>query len=102
MSPESTCIYYFYLNFSSHSRGSLKMAPISDLSRFVILRDNLGESLKDIQIFSKRKQYGTNPCGINNGGCEQLCLFNSTHPVCVCSHGRIAFDGKTCERRYKK
>lgn len=73
------------------------MAPISNMSDYVVLAQNLGESLKDIQIFSKKKQNGTNPCVINNGGCEQLCLFNSTHPVCVCSHGRLTADGKTCE-----
>ncbi|KAJ8961610.1 hypothetical protein NQ314_005912 [Rhamnusium bicolor] len=72
-------------------------APVSNLSNYEIVRDGLGDSLKDIQIFSKRKQGGTNPCGKNNGGCEQLCLFNSTHPICVCSHGRIAVDGKSCE-----
>lgn len=75
------------------------MGPLSNLTRFVILRDNLGDSLKDIQVFSKRKQHGTNSCGKDNGGCEQLCLFNGTHPVCVCSHGRLTSDGKSCERR---
>lgn len=67
------------------------------MSDFTVLAQNLGDSLKDIQIFSKKKQNGTNPCFNNNGGCEQLCLFNSTHPVCVCSHGRLTSDGKTCE-----
>lgn len=83
--------------YSSHGRGSIKVAPTSNMSDYTVLAQNLGDSLKDIQIFSKKKQNGTNPCVINNGGCEQLCLFNSTHPVCVCSHGRLTSDGKTCE-----
>lgn len=40
---------------------------------------------------------GTNACSNNNGGCEQLCLFNGTHGVCVCSHGALAADGKSCK-----
>lgn len=73
------------------------MAPTSNMSDYTTLAQNLGDSLKDILIFSKRKQNGTNPCVENNGGCEQLCLFNGTYPVCVCSHGRLTGDGKTCE-----
>lgn len=76
------------------------MAPLSNISNFKVLLRDVGDSLKDIQIFSKRKQKGTNPCAKNNGGCQQLCLFNGTHPVCVCSHGKISSDGKTCEGNY--
>nr|XP_008195317.2 PREDICTED: LOW QUALITY PROTEIN: prolow-density lipoprotein receptor-related protein 1 [Tribolium castaneum] len=78
-------------------KGSLLSAPLSNLSNYKILLRDVGDFLKDIQIFSKRKQTGTNPCAQNNGGCEQLCLYNGTHPVCVCSHGKISSDGKTCE-----
>ncbi|XP_060522093.1 prolow-density lipoprotein receptor-related protein 1 isoform X3 [Cylas formicarius] len=82
---------------TSHVRGSIKEAPVSNLSDYKIIQQGLGESLKDIQVFSKVKQGGTNGCAQNNGGCEQLCLFNGTIPICVCSHGRISRNGKTCE-----
>ncbi|XP_074039673.1 LDL receptor protein 1 [Leptinotarsa decemlineata] len=82
---------------TTHGGGSIKVAHISNMSDFEVLEKYLGNSLKDIEVFSKRKQNGTNPCADNNGGCQQLCLFNGTHPVCVCSHGKIASDGKTCE-----
>lgn len=49
------------------------------------------------QIFSKLKQKGTNPCAIKNGGCAELCLYNGTHPVCACAHGKVASDGHSCE-----
>lgn len=57
----------------------------------------LDGQLKDIEIFSKYGQQGTNPCAINNGGCAELCLFNGTHPVCACQHGYIGADLKSCD-----
>ncbi|XP_056636916.1 low-density lipoprotein receptor-related protein 1 isoform X1 [Diorhabda sublineata] len=82
---------------TTYEKGSISSVSISNLTEPKLLLNDLGDSLKDIHVFSKEKQKGTNPCGTDNGGCEQLCLFNSTHPVCVCSHGRISSDGKTCE-----
>ncbi|XP_046386652.1 prolow-density lipoprotein receptor-related protein 1 isoform X2 [Ischnura elegans] len=81
----------------THLSGSIKEAPLSNLTDFKVLRRGLGDSLKDIQIFSKSRQMGTNPCAISNGGCQELCLFNGSHPVCACAHGKVAADGKTCE-----
>ncbi|KAF5306597.1 hypothetical protein FQR65_LT18530 [Abscondita terminalis] len=82
---------------STHDRGSIKVASLTNLSDYQTLLRNVGDSLKDLQIFSKLKQSGTNPCAVNNGGCQQLCLFNGSHPVCACPHGFVAKDGKTCQ-----
>lgn len=78
-------------------RGSIKFAPLSNLSDYTVLLQGVGDSLKDIEIFSKAKQMGVNPCKFNNGGCAELCLFNGTHPVCKCAHGQVAKDQKNCE-----
>lgn len=48
-------------------------------------------------MFSKLKQKGTNPCAVRNGGCAELCLYNGTHPVCACAHGKVGSDGRSCE-----
>lgn len=82
---------------STHERGSIKQAPLSNLSDYTLLQHGLGDSLKDIHVFSKAKQKGTNPCAKNNGGCQELCLFNGTQAVCSCAHGKVAADGKNCE-----
>lgn len=80
-----------------HLRGSIKFAPLYNLSDYSVLLKGVGDSLKDIEVFSKTKQIGTNPCKHNNGGCAELCLFNGSHPVCQCAHGQVAKDGKSCE-----
>ncbi|CAL4168163.1 unnamed protein product, partial [Meganyctiphanes norvegica] len=46
---------------------------------------------------SQDQQVGINPCNTNNGGCQELCLFNSTHATCHCYHAKIAADGKSCK-----
>jgi len=77
-------------------RGSILSAPVSNLSDHKVLLSGAGDSLKDLQIFTKARQQGTNPCSVNNGGCSELCLFNGTHPVCACAHGRVTASG-ACE-----
>lgn len=81
---------------NSHQKGSIKMAPVQNLSDYRVLTTNEGNSLIDLKIFSRNVQNGTNPCAIDNGGCEELCLFDGTGPVCACSHGRLADNGKNC------
>lgn len=82
---------------NAHLMGSIKVAPLNNLSDFTVLTKNEGTSLKDLKIFSQKIQYGSNVCATNNGGCQELCLFNGSDPVCACSHGQISKDRKTCE-----
>ena len=43
----------------------------------------------------------SNPCAVENGGCEYLCLLNLDHPEgysCACPTGiKLASNGKDCE-----
>ncbi|XP_078701573.1 prolow-density lipoprotein receptor-related protein 1-like isoform X3 [Branchiostoma floridae x Branchiostoma belcheri] len=71
------------------------------------LRENLGIQLKDIAVFSQQRQNGTNICGphmgtdgkiVENGGCEQLCLYvGNNKRKCRCGHGMLADDGTSCK-----
>lgn len=81
---------------NAHEKGSIKAAPITNLSDFTVLVKNEGSSLQDLKVFTQQIQKGTNPCGTNNGGCAQLCLFNGTHPICACSYSMLSTDGKSC------
>ena len=77
-------------------------AAVKNFSHVSVVRKNLGfGTMKDLGIFSRGRQTGKNACGDNNGGCADLCLFNGTHPVCVCAHGKIGQDGKSCESEFQ-
>ena len=39
---------------------------------------------------------GTNPCSINNGGCQDICLFNGKFTSCACEYGDLNADKKSC------
>uniref|UniRef100_A0A182SIS6 EGF-like domain-containing protein n=1 Tax=Anopheles maculatus TaxID=74869 RepID=A0A182SIS6_9DIPT len=80
-------------------RGNIYEADLSNVFNYRSVVEAVEvSSLKDIKIFSSRKQSKTNACGVSNGGCQELCLFNGTHPICACSHGKISsVDLKTCE-----
>jgi integrin beta 2 len=80
-----------------HQMGSIMTLPVKNFSNVQVVRKNLGVTMKDLGIFSRGRQKGKNPCGLQNGGCGDLCLFNGTHPVCICAHGKIGEDGKSCE-----
>lgn len=77
--------------------SSLMVSPINNISASEELIREFGEHPKDVQIFSESRHQGTNICGKNNGGCQDLCLFNGTHGICACAHGIVGADRKTCE-----
>lgn len=81
---------------TTHERGSIKAGRVDNVSNFTVMLRNAGDSLKDIQVYTTKKQKGSNACSKDNGGCEELCLFNGTHPICACAHGMVASDGKKC------
>ena len=62
-----------------------------------ILAQKLGTEVYDIKIFSSKNQQGTNACSINNGGCQEICLFNGKYTSCACEYGELdPQDQKTC------
>lgn len=78
-------------------RGGIKSASVDNLARINLILMSEGNTLSDLKIFSPKVQFGTNPCGVNNGGCDELCLFNGTYAVCACAHGEISpVDAKSC------
>lgn len=82
---------------NSHQNGTVKMANVNDLSKYRLILTSYANPLSDLKIFSDKIQIGVNPCTNNNGGCEELCFFNGTHPVCACSHGEVSqIDSKSC------
>lgn len=63
----------------------------------------------DLVAYDKSSQTGTNPCAINNGGCQQLCLVKGprfeiepmTHH-CACETHFTLFKNNTCSGKNSK
>ncbi|CAH0696500.1 unnamed protein product [Spodoptera exigua] len=103
---------------TSASRGSVLAAPLANVSQLRVLRDNLGDSLKDIVVWARASQPAGGPCAA--AGCEALCLAAPAPgpapgpepgaapgpapalvPRCVCPHGRLAANQRNCTREYR-
>ncbi|XP_037542041.1 low-density lipoprotein receptor-related protein 1B [Nematolebias whitei] len=90
---------YIYWSDRAHSNGSIRRAFKTDTNEPTTMRSGLGVNLKDVTVFNRDREKGTNPCARNNGGCQQLCFhLGSGRRTCSCAHGRLADDGFACER----
>lgn len=65
------------------------------------------DHVTDLITFDKLSQTGTNPCAINNGGCQQLCLVKGStkdhEPLpyhCSCETHFTLFKNNTCSGKY--
>ncbi|KAK5614742.1 Exosome complex protein [Crenichthys baileyi] len=88
---------YIYWSDRTHANGSIKRGSKDNATDSVSLRTGIGVQLKDIKVFNRARQQGTNVCKVNNGGCEQLCLYRGNgQRTCACAHGMLAEDGQGC------
>ncbi|KAK6321281.1 hypothetical protein J4Q44_G00082570 [Coregonus suidteri] len=88
---------YIYWSDRTHANGSIKRGSKDNATDSVPLRTGIGVQLKDIKVFNRARQQGTNVCKDNNGGCQQLCLFRgNADRTCACAHGMLAEDGRGC------
>uniref|UniRef100_A0A8C5A5R6 EGF-like domain-containing protein n=1 Tax=Gadus morhua TaxID=8049 RepID=A0A8C5A5R6_GADMO len=90
---------YIYWSDRAHSNGSIRRGFKNDATDAVTMRSGLGVNLKDVTVFNRGREKGTNPCARSNGGCQQLCFhLGSGRRTCSCAHGHLAADGFACER----
>ncbi|CAH2224426.1 prolow-density lipo receptor-related 1 [Pelobates cultripes] len=88
---------YIYWSDRTHANGSIKRGNKDNATESVSLRTGIGVQLKDIKVFNKDRQKGTNVCAVNNGGCQQLCLYRGGNQrTCACAHGMLAENGFDC------
>uniref|UniRef100_A0A8C2WTY4 LDL receptor related protein 1 n=1 Tax=Cyclopterus lumpus TaxID=8103 RepID=A0A8C2WTY4_CYCLU len=88
---------YIYWSDRTHANGSIKRGSKDNATDSVSLRTGIGVQLKDIKVFNRARQQGTNVCKDKNGGCQQLCLFRGNgQRTCACAHGMLAEDGCSC------
>lgn len=88
---------YLYWAENKYNEGTIKVAPLANLSQSKVVLQTEQDAIRDLKIYSKHIQRGSNPCATANGGCEQLCLFNGTTAICACAHSRLSADGTSCE-----
>ena len=97
LNPTSVDIFEGILYWTERGNGTVKSLKLDSISSSLILKSSLTNQLRELRIFSKRKQYGSNPCAMPSyGSCEELCLFNGVKAKCFCSHGYLD------ERNHKK
>ncbi|ERE71506.1 prolow-density lipoprotein receptor-related protein 1 [Cricetulus griseus] len=90
---------YIYWSDRAHANGSVRRGHKNDATETVTMRTGLGVNLKEIKIFNRVREKGTNVCAKDNGGCKQLCLYRgNSRRTCACAHGYLAGDGVTCLR----
>ncbi|XP_043929607.1 low-density lipoprotein receptor-related protein 1B, partial [Protopterus annectens] len=90
---------YIYWSDRAHANGSIRRGHKNDASDALSIRTGLGINLKDVKVFNRVREKGTNICAKNNGGCWQLCFYQGTRQrKCACAHGYLAEDGVTCLR----
>uniref|UniRef100_UPI00398F174B low-density lipoprotein receptor-related protein 1-like n=1 Tax=Pristiophorus japonicus TaxID=55135 RepID=UPI00398F174B len=88
---------YIYWSDRTHANGSIKRGQKDNATDSVSLRTGIGVQLKDIKVFNRERQKGTNVCAHNNGGCQQLCLYRgNAQRTCACAHGMLSEDGVGC------
>lgn len=100
----SLAIYENYLYVAdSMNQGSIMRFDKNNATnvdlRVVPIQSNLGDGIRDIAVFAPQPMPEGNPCGQNNGGCQDLCLFmgKAGRKRCICSHGKLKPDRLTCE-----
>uniref|UniRef100_A0A8C4MYX3 LDL receptor related protein 1B n=1 Tax=Equus asinus asinus TaxID=83772 RepID=A0A8C4MYX3_EQUAS len=90
---------YIYWSDRAHANGSIRRGHKNDATETVTMRTGLGVNLKEVKIFNRVREKGTNVCAKDNGGCQQLCLYRgNSQRTCACAHGYLAEDKVTCLR----
>jgi low-density lipoprotein receptor-related protein 1 (alpha-2-macroglobulin receptor) len=59
--------------------------------------EDVGELIRDLQLFARKRSTRANTCSVDNGGCAHLCLYTGDRKHrCECEYGLSSGDGKQC------
>jgi low density lipoprotein receptor-related protein 5/6 len=104
--PRGLTIYQDFIYWSNGVENTIERANKSnpfDSSVIQTKLDSVVDSDVDLVVYHNSRQSGWNPCAVNNGGCDHLCLAlpsNNqrayTHSCLCSSHYILNEDNKTC------
>ncbi|XP_078324342.1 low-density lipoprotein receptor-related protein 1-like isoform X2 [Crassostrea virginica] len=90
-----TKMYWIDVPLSSSVASILSMSKEGGTP--TVIQSKLHKNLQSIKVFDRLVQTGNNSCTNKNGGCEEICLFNSKKSVtCACHYGKLDKDNKSC------
>lgn len=92
-------VYFADTHFESGSILKVDKRNVTDqLRNATIVTEKMGDHIKDLKVFYEQPINQLNPCTRQNGGCAELCLFlGGTRHRCICSHGKLSVNNRTCE-----
>ncbi|XP_071943214.1 low-density lipoprotein receptor-related protein 2-like [Antedon mediterranea] len=95
-SPRGIAVYQNYIYYYDSDYQKIERLSVSDPTDASIMRRNQ-YWIQGMRVYTREGQTN-NPCGTNNGECEQLCLITGVNTkACACSTGSLLNnDGKTC------
>ncbi|XP_013065627.2 low-density lipoprotein receptor-related protein 6-like [Biomphalaria glabrata] len=99
--PMGLSIYQDYVYWTDLKAKTIERAnKVNGLNR-TLIQENVDFAM-DLLVFHNSRQFGTNACGQNNGGCSHLCLAhpanesNTTHHCACPTHYTLNSDRLTC------
>ncbi|XP_062600838.1 low-density lipoprotein receptor-related protein 1-like [Saccostrea cucullata] len=92
-----TKMYWIDVPQSSPEASILSLSKQGSTGLPTHIKSKLPNTLNSIKVFDRLVQAGNNSCTDKNGGCEEICLFNSKKTVtCACTYGKLDTDKKKC------
>lgn len=96
--PYAVTLYQNYVYWSDWSTGDIRKAHKITGQNETLIHSKL-DATTSIVVYHQLRQTGTNPCRINNGNCQHLCLPlpNPRNLTCACpTHFVLAKDNSSC------
>lgn len=92
-------VYFADTHFESGAILKVDKTNLTDqLRNATIVTEKMGDHIKDLKVFYEQPVNQANPCIRQNGGCSELCVFlGGSRHRCICSHGRLSANNRTCE-----
>lgn len=94
--PFAIAVYKNYLYWTDWVLRAVLRANKYSGADVVWLRKDIGRLMGIVAVQNTTQDCSANPCGILNGGCEDVCSMVGGKVKCECTSGRLASNGRRC------